>query len=167
MFITDGASWIKNWIEDAFPGAVCVLDYYHACEHLHQFSSTVFTDKTKEKIWTEKQKERLFKGEVKTVISNIKQRGKNSKKATELISYYRTNESRMNYHEYINIGCGIIGSGAIESTHRTLVQKRMKQSGQRWSLQGAQHMLNLRVARLNKDWGKVINLTQTTHKAAS
>ena len=34
------------------------------------------------------------------------------------------------------------GSGAIESAHRTIVQKRMKQSGQRWSNKGAQNMLN-------------------------
>ncbi|HEU5364387.1 MAG TPA: UPF0236 family protein, partial [Hanamia sp.] len=49
VFISDGATWIKNWIEDAFPNAVSILDYYHVCEHLHEFSSSVFTDKVKEK----------------------------------------------------------------------------------------------------------------------
>jgi hypothetical protein len=74
-------SWIKNWIEDAFPKAVSILDYYHVCEHLHEFSSTFFTDKTKEKLWIDKQKEWLLKGEVKTVISNIECIGKNSEKS--------------------------------------------------------------------------------------
>jgi hypothetical protein len=167
VFVSDGATWIKNWIEDAFPKAISILDYYHVCEHLHEFSSGIFADKAKEKIWTDKQKEWLLKGEVKTVISNIKRVGKNSEPANQLISYYSKNKNRMQYQHYVNIGCGIIGSGAIESAHRTLVQKRMKQSGQRWSWKGAQHMLNLRVVRKNNDWNKIIELTRATFKAAA
>jgi Uncharacterised protein family (UPF0236) len=167
VFVSDGATWIKNWIEDAFPKAVSILDYYHVCEHLHEFSSGIFADKAKEKIWTDKQKEWLLKGEVKTVISNIKRVGKNSEPANQLINYYSKNKNRMQYQHYVNIGCGIIGSGAIESAHRTLVQKRMKQSGQRWSWKGAQHMLNLRVVRKNSDWNKIIELTRATFKDAA
>lgn len=92
VFVSDGAAWIKNWIEDAFPKAISILDYHHACEHLHEFSSSIFADKTKEKIWTDKQKEWLLKGEGKTVISNIKRIGKNSEPANQLISYYSTNK---------------------------------------------------------------------------
>ena len=56
------------------------------------------------------------------------------------------------------MGVGLIGSGAIESAHRTVVQKRMKQSGQRWSNKGAQNMLNLRVLTMNEKWYKVVQL---------
>ena len=167
VFVSDGATWIKNWIEDAFPKAVSILDYYHVCEHLHEFSSGIFADKAKEKIWTDKQKEWLLKGEVKTVISNIKRIGKNCEPANQLISYYSKNKNRMQYQDYVKIGCGIIGSGAIESAHRTLVQKRMKQSGQRWSWKGAQHMLNLRVVRKNNDWNKITELTRATFRTAA
>ena len=64
----------------------------------------------------------------------------------------------MDYQRDKNIGAGIIGSGAIESAHRTVVQKRMKQSGQRWSNKGAQNMLNLRVLSMNQQWDKVVAL---------
>ena len=64
----------------------------------------------------------------------------------------------MDYQQYKNIGVGLIGSGAIESAHRTVVQKRMKQSGQRWSNKGAQNMLNLRVLTMNQQWDKVVQL---------
>lgn len=167
VFVSDGAAWIKNWIEDAFPRAISILDYYHACEHLYEFSGSIFCDKAKEKKWTDKQKQWLLEGKVKTVINNIKRIGKNGVAANQLINYYSNNESRMNYQEYKKIGCGIIGSGAIESAHRTLVQKRMKQSGQRWSWKGAQHMLNLRVVRKNNDWNKITELTKATIKAAA
>lgn len=158
VFISDGGTWIKNWIEDAFPEAVSILDYYHVCEHLHQFASTVFSDETKKKKWTDKQKEFLLQSKVMKVIANIKKQNCESKEALELINYYTKNACRMNYEAYKNIGAGLIGSGAIESAHRTVVQKRMKLSGQRWSNKGAQNMLNLRVLKMNQQWDKVIGL---------
>lgn len=147
IFISDGAVWIKNWIADAFPDAVSILDYYHACEHLHVFTGNYFTDKGKEKTWVTVQKELLLQGQVSMVIENIKNLAGKNKEAQALISYYEDNKDRMDYKRYQQMGCGIIGSGAIESAHRTVVQKRMKQSGQRWSIRGAQNMLNLRVSR--------------------
>lgn len=64
----------------------------------------------------------------------------------------------MDYKAYKGIGAGLIGSGAIESAHRTVVQKRMKQSAQRWTNKGAQNMLNLRVLTMNQQWDKVVQL---------
>ncbi len=103
IFVSDGATWIRNWIEDAFPKAISILDYYHVCEHLHEFSSTIFSDKAKEKLWTDKQKEWLLKGEIETVISNIKRAGKNSESANQLISYYSKNKNRMKYQVIIKL----------------------------------------------------------------
>jgi hypothetical protein len=158
VFISDGGTWIKNWIEDAFPEAVSILDYYHVCEHLHQFANTIFSEGEQLKKWTEQQKELLLQNKVMEVITNIKKQDSKSKEALSLINYYTGNAHRMNYKTYKSIGAGLIGSGAIESAHRTVVQKRMKQSGQRWSNKGAQHMLNLRVLSMNGQWNTVINM---------
>ena len=46
-------------------------------------------------------------------------------------------------------------------------KKRMKQSGQRWSMDGAQNMLNLRVTRKNLKWLKIIELTKSEFKTAA
>jgi len=167
VFVTDGAIWIKHWIEDAFPEAVSILDYYHVCEHLHQFSRNYFSDKGTEKQWVNEQKGLLLQSEVLSVIQNIEQLAGHTKEAQQLIAYYESNQERMDYKRYKAMGCGLIGSGAIESAHRTVVQKRMKQSGQRWSIQGAQHMLHLRVIRKNQQWHKIIQLTKHGFKAAA
>jgi Uncharacterised protein family (UPF0236) len=167
VFISDGAVWIKNWINDAFPEAISILDYYHACEHLHLFSSNYFSDKQKEKKWIKKQKDLLLESGIIKVIKNIKRLAGQNIEAQKLIAYYEGNKDRMDYKNYKKIGCGIIGSGAIESAHRTLVQKRMKQSGQRWSWKGAQNMLNLRVIRKNLQWNKIIELSKYGCKAAA
>src|SRR5690606_12224932 len=84
-----------------------------------------------------------------------------NEQAKKTIHYYEMNIDRMDYKYYKTIGAGIIGSGAIESAHRTVVQKRMKQSGQRWSINGAQNMLNLRVTYMNENWDNVIRFAKT------
>lgn len=168
IFISDGATWIKNWIEDAFPHAISILDYYHACEHLHEFSNNFFKDKMAEQNWAEQQKELLLNSQVREVIKNIKALLKNSnQEAEKLIAYYNSNLERMDYKKYKQIGCGIIGSGAIESAHRTVIQKRMKLSGQRWSKDGAQNMLNLRVINKNHQWAKIVELSKYGFKATA
>lgn len=162
VFISDGATWIKNWVEDAYPDAISILDYFHAAEHLYEFVNAYFKDKEQGKRWGKQQEGWLLKGKVKRVIENIKTlAGEKNEAAGKLIDYYRTNQDRMNYPQYKKIGCGMIGSGAIESAHRTVVQKRMKQSGQRWTRKGAQNMLNLRVAYMNEQWCKIIRLAKT------
>ena len=77
----------------------------------------------------------------------------------------KVNEFRLNYHQYIERGL-CIGSGAIESAQRTVIQSRVKKSGQRWSSDKAQNMLNLRVAKLSHKWGNVILKNTNYSKAA-
>ena len=67
---------------------------------------------------------------------------------SKLKKYIANNRNRMNYPDYLERGL-LIGSGAIESAHRTVIQRRMKLSGQRWSKQGAQRMLNLRTLNMS------------------
>lgn len=165
IFISDGATWIKNWIEDAFPAAISVLDYYHACEHLHEFSNSFFKDKALEQKWTTQQKELILSSQLPEVLKNIKAIAPKNEEANKLIAYYESNKDRMDYKKYKQLGCGIIGSGAIESAHRTVIQKRMKLSGQRWSKQGAQNMLNLRVINKNQQWSKIIEISRYGFKA--
>jgi hypothetical protein len=71
-----------------------------------------------------------------------------------------------NVHIRTPHGVGLIGSGAIESAYRTVIQKRMKQSGQLWSQNSAQHMLALRCARMSGRWNKIVNLICSSKKAA-
>lgn len=167
IFISDGALWIKNWVEDAFPDAVSMLDYYHACEHLHLFSNAFFKNKELGGQWTGRQKELLSQGDVSEVVKNIRAIAPGNKEAERLLCYYEGNALRMAYQKYKKVGCGIIGSGAIESAHRTVVQKRMKLSGQRWGRQGAQQLLNLRVINKNQQWAKIIELSKNEIKKAA
>ena len=161
VFVTDGAVWIYNWIKDIFPDAVHILDYFHASEHLYDFVKLYFKDNAGGMEWGKLQATILQQGCVREVIDTLRSLRKGNKQTEEarnsLIAYYQANAERMNYPKYKKIGAGIIGSGAIESAHRTVVQKRLKQSGQRWGIPGAQNVLNLRVMHMNNQWTKVID----------
>ncbi len=167
VFITDGATWIKEWITGHYPFAVAVLDYYHACEHLHQFADAAFSDKQQKGAWCKKQKELILASRLDEVLENIELVTTSSDEKTKLINYYRNNKGRMDYNRYRTIGCGIIGSGAIESAHRTVIQKRMELSGQRWTKQGVENMLRLRIFSMNKQWSKIIEAVKQPVKATT
>ena len=107
-------------------------------------------------------KDLLLASDVKVVIANIGSAKAKEEDKKKIMGYYQNNKERMRYEKYRNIGCGIIGSGAIESAHRTVIQKRTKQSGQRWSTKGTTNMLRLRVISINKQWAKVKRHTNKT-----
>ena len=60
-----------------------------------------------------------------------------------LVRYYRNNEKRMRYTEFREAGLPI-GSGIVESAHKHVLQARMKQAGQRWSMLRGRRMVQLR-----------------------
>ena len=167
IFITDGATWIKEWIADHYPHATAILDCYHACEHLHQFADTAFKDKTQKEIWCRKQKELILESGLDEALTNIEQTTAKKEEKAKLLNYYRNNRHRMDYKRYRTVGCGIIGSGAIESAHRTVIQKRMKLSGQHWSKQDVKNMLRLRIFSMNRQWGKIIDAIKYPLKPAA
>ena len=63
----------------------------------------------------------------------------------DLVRYYRNNRLRMNYPQYLREGLPI-GNGVAESSHRHVLQVRMKRAGQRWSLPKGRRMARLRAA---------------------
>ena len=69
----------------------------------------------------------------------------------QALGYFIRNRHRMHYDHYRQAGL-LIGSGAVESAAKTVVQARMKQAGMRWSRNGAQAMLSLRCLLLSNRW---------------
>jgi len=158
VFITDGAQWIHNYLTGRFPDAIHILDYFHAVEHLADFAKINFSDTTRRRNWVKDQEGELLERSAKNVIDNLlKLRNLSNdakKRRTSLVEYYKNNIARMDYKLFRNQGL-MIGSGPMEAAHRTVIQTRMKRSGQRWTPAGAQAMLNLRVIRESNRWNCV------------
>ncbi len=164
VFVCDGAKWIWNWVEDAYPEAVQILDFYHAVEKLGVYAGFQFSGEAERKVWLEEKKQDLLDGGVEELLQELKATkplNKQARKAREdVVRYYERNQHRMQYHRYREQGL-LIGSGAIEAAHRHVVQQRLKLSGQRWSQNGAQQIVNLRACRKSKQWNNVIQLIKS------
>lgn len=158
VFVCDGALWIKNWMQETYPEATQILDYFHAVEHLGMLAEYIVSEPKKE--WTRRYATKLLEEGIGPTIQSLKRipiqplEGKRCKE--KLLNYFEANAYRMDYPTYDQKGY-YIGSGAIESAHRTVIQKRLKLSGQRWTMNGAQRVLNLRVLKMSGKWNVVQN----------
>jgi len=149
VFICDGAKWIWKWIEEYYPNSTQILDLYHCKEHLFAFAKIYYPkDEHQSRKWVESCIELLMNKKVSELLTTISElscsQKQIEKEKQKLVTYLQNNENRINYGLYKEQGL-LFGSGAIESANRDIIQKRMKLSGQRWTLSGAQQMLNLRV----------------------
>jgi len=170
VFLADGAPWIWNWVSDCYPQAVQILDrpatrFYHAYEKICQWAVLVLKDQPERSLWLEDAKALLLNDGLAEILIQIQDtscQGDGLKKKNALLTYLNNNALRMRYKSFLDQGY-LIGSGAIESAQRTVVQQRMKRSGQRWTLKGGQQVLNLRTKMLSNRWNEV---TELIRKAA-
>ncbi len=164
IFIADGAKWIWKWVEAMYPESFQILDFYHAKQHLCQWAELAFKNQKQKEAWIHKQSFWLLNNGVDKVIKNLKlfrvlTVGAQKKRKT-LIEYYSTHQNRMQYKTFKEKGF-LIGSGPIEAAHRHVIQQRMKLSGQRWTIKGAQQIANLRTANKSNKWNLIVELIKT------
>ena len=158
VFVGDGARWQWSWVESEYPKAVQVLDFYHAMEHIGQYIKVALKKKDEVDQMMKRLGGMLKRKGISTVeryLENIPiTTAKQKEEYQKLLTYIENNRTKMNYPKYLKEKL-LIGSGAIESAHRTVLQKRMKQSGQRWSKKGLQSMIKLRTASMSGYWNEV------------
>jgi hypothetical protein len=151
VFLSDGLK--ANWqiCFDHFPGAIQILDFYHASEHLGAFCK-LFKDLNKGSRRYERWYQMLLEGEVLQVMAEMKS-------STDELSapeegwgeyrYFQNNIERMKYQEYREAGLPI-GSGKVEGGCKYIIGKRFKGSGMRWKRQDNKKVLRARMAKINR-----------------
>jgi hypothetical protein len=153
--IGDGALWIPEQGERIAAYKYShLIDLYHLCDY---FSDAV-------KSWTENSREEVDRlknlckeGKVETVVKELKNRqeiDKNHEGLKACIQYIENRPGQFNYKKAIEKELEI-GSGAIESGHRHVIQKRLKKSGTWWLRENAASMADLRTIRINGNWEKL------------
>lgn len=148
VMLGDGAPWIWNLAAEHFGERTEILDFYHACEHVWAAAKAIYGEETDAaKTWAGKRIKQLLKKGAKPLRKTLAKAKADSPEAREVLrqerGYFRTNTARMDYPRFRQRGLPI-GSGAVESSAKHLVQQRMKRSGARWSELGAQGVLNVR-----------------------
>lgn len=153
VIIADGARY--NWEIAAmhFPGAVEIVDLYHARQHLHTLSTLLWPRAGEEiKALEEKLRALLDEGKLEEIVETAKahmpKRGSRRKSILKELGYFHNNASRMRYGQYRAQGL-FVGSGVVEAGCKTIVGKRLKQSGMQWTVRGANAIIALRCCHLS------------------
>ena len=147
VVLTDGAAYNKTIAQTHFSGATHIIDLYHAREHLHEMAVLCRATDQEEK-W----KDLLDQGAISQLADSVRplipKRGKPRKEALRELNYFLKNERYMQYAQFRQRGF-FVGSGVVEAGCRTVVGRRLKQSGMFWSVRGAQAILQLRCGFLS------------------
>ena len=177
LFVSDGAPWIWNRLsalQDALKldgqNVHFLIDFYHAVEHLNKVASLRKDWSAKiRKRWLNKQRHSLHQGGIDQVIEAIQKlcRGRNSKAIRTQLDYFLKHRPHMNYA--IISGKNLpIGSGAMESAIRRVVNLRLKGPSLFWCKPNADAMLLLRSFCKSGRWSLFKSLTfSSSHAFAS
>ena len=154
VVIGDGATWIRNMVDELFPDAQQILDYYHLCENVYIYSKYMHgTEVEKYKNWAKEICQSLRASKYDEVLAELGAlKDKNVDGCpVNLHGYISNNIKNIDYAEYERRGY-FIGSGAIESGNKIIVQDRLKRAGMRWNVPTAQAMLTLRAKAESDRW---------------
>jgi transposase-like protein len=157
IVLGDGATWIRTICNEKFPDAIQILDWYHLEENIYDFAKYIFKNKEdKYKPWAEMIKTYIMEEKADKALSEINKYSKVELPSgvVNLENYILNNIDNINYKDY-KAKKYFIGSGAIESGNKTVLQRRLKQSGMRWSVDTAQPLLTLRAKVESGLWNEV------------
>jgi hypothetical protein len=153
VVIGDGAEWIWNIADEHFPGAVQIVDLFHARQHLWDAARLLHpADEVRQKRWVLRHQPKLDQGKISKLVAFLRSITASSPEMAEAIrkqaDYFEKNVERMRYPEFRRQHL-FVGSGVIEAGCKTVIGSRLKQSGMFWTVRGANAIIALRCCLLN------------------
>jgi len=165
VLAADGAPWIWNRAADLASALgldsdkiVLVADFYHAVEHLTDLADLMASWTTdQKKKWVRRMRRHLKAGRVETVIKAglDHRRGRNAKKIGKEVAYFEERRELMRYDEFRQRGIPL-GSGAVESAIRRVINLRLKGPSMFWRGPNAERMLHLRCYLKAGRWNELM-----------
>jgi len=149
----DGAEWIWNIADQHFPGAIQIVDLFHARQHLWELARKLHPNQEAEqRRWIMIHQHMLDEGKIEDLVAALRAIDSSSPELTEKIrteaGYFENNAKRMRYPAFRRQHL-FVGSGVIEAGCKTVIGSRCKQSGMFWTVRGANAILALRCCQIN------------------
>ena len=153
VVIGDGAEWIWNIAAQHFPGAIQIVDLFHAREHLWELARKLHPNQDAEqKRWMTIHQNMLDEGRIEELVAAFRAIDSSNAELTEKIrkeaAYFENHTERMRYPEFRRQHL-FVGSGVIEAGCKTVIGSRCKQSGMFWTVRGANAIIALRCCHIN------------------
>jgi len=159
LWIGDGAPWLWKMQERLVPDAFCLLDWYHLKEHVAQCADALLGEGTAEAaIFRKRACDLLWDNRVDDCLSELEEcrflcgrgmEGKARRDTLTSLQTYIANHGRFMDYPTARARGWPVGSGPVESAHRSVWHVRLKRPGARWSAQGLERMAQLRILYKN------------------
>ncbi len=160
VLLGDGSDWIwrygRSFLAIGDAEIVEILDIMHVYEHLWKVGNTVFGVGSEEAArWVKPLENKLVEEGPAPILAAMQALVTADENAADevrkAINYVTKHRDRMNYPSFVARRLPI-GSGAVESTCKTLLEEREKGAGMRWTQAGAQQVATLRAVQRSGRW---------------
>jgi hypothetical protein len=149
VVLGDGAPWIWNIADEYFPGAIQIVDLYHAKEHLSGVAKAIYgagSDLAGQ--WARQRQDELETGDLDALLAALRHHASANDTARQCEAYIARNRHRMRYPEFRAAGL-CIGSGVVEAACKVVIATRLKRAGMHWTVAGANAIAALRACKLS------------------
>jgi len=142
--------------QEQFPGAIEIVDLYHARQHLWDLSAKLHpSDVAAKRRWVMSHQHFLDDGKIEPLVNRLRDLGTERQELVEDIeteaNYFQRNAERMRYPKFRKQGL-FGGSGVIEAGCKTLIATRLKRSGMFWTVRGANAVIAVRCCRHSREF---------------
>jgi hypothetical protein len=160
VVLGDGAEWIwhyaSRFLAVGHAEIVEIVDIFHAWEHLGTVATAVFGHGTPVAFaWLDPLKRQLLEEGPTPIFAALADLTPTDPNAADEVrkamGYFTTHQARMDYPRFV-AGRLPIGSGAVESACKTLIEEREKGAGMRWLKEDAQAVASLRALWRSGRW---------------
>jgi hypothetical protein len=154
----DGAAWIWTIATAKFPGATQIVDLFHAREHLNDLARQLeFMLGDRKDKWLAARMDDLDYGDIDGICRAARVFPLVGVKKDELdtaLGYFEHNAPRMRYRWFRSRGL-FVGSGVVESGCKAVIGQRLKLSGMRWTVTGADAIATLRCQQASRPQDRI------------
>jgi len=149
VVLGDGAVWIWNLADEQLPGAIQIVDLFHAKGHLWDVAKAIYgagSDLGEQ--WAKQRRDELDEGKLDAVLAALRVHAESNDEARKCLDYVTRNQNRMRYPEFRAQGL-CTSTGVVEAGCKVAIGTRLKRAGMHWTVAGADAIIALRCCKLS------------------
>ena len=156
--VADGGNGLSEELKRQFPNMQFILDKTHLKDHLYETAEAVGIPKNERPKWVNSRINAISNGDINQTLQELQREYDQNPnpRLKRLLGYIDRFNDAINYNDFKDKGYPI-GSGEIESAHKSIPQKRLKIPGASWDQDSINPMLALRILRADDWWADYWN----------
>jgi hypothetical protein len=149
VVLGDGAAWIWNLADEGLPGAIQIIDLFHAKQHLSDVAKAIYgtgTDLSRQ--WARLRHDDLDAGHLRALCQALRPHASTHPEARRCWEYVTHHRGRLRYPAFRAQGL-CVSSGVVEAGCKVAIGTRCKRAGMHWTIAGADAIIALRCCQLS------------------